>query len=131
MQLIKYCDVALLGRDYAEFMGYKNMLEGVHKLKEMTMTLDEYKNENIKYIICPWGKNGAGVIFDSHYVEAKAYPVEKIVDSLGAGDTFCGALLYALNKDFSNIREAIDFACKVAAHKIGFNGYDCVKDLRL
>jgi hypothetical protein len=91
------CDVAFLGKDYAEFLGCHDMLTAVHTLKEMTNTREEYKNEKI-VIICPWGKHGAGVIFKNRYVESKAFPAERIVDTL---DTFCGAVLFYLNKDFS------------------------------
>lgn len=50
-------------------------------------------------IICPWAEKGA--IARTPYgaiVQSSAFPPEKVIDTLGAGDTFNAAAMYYLNK---------------------------------
>lgn len=68
-------------------------------------------------IICAWGEEGAiartpcGVI-----VQSPAFPPYRVIDTLGAGDTFNAAVLYYLNKS------KIEFMCK-------YNETACVNDI--
>lgn len=128
--LTKYADVAFVGRNYAEFLGYHDKKTAVHKLKEI-MTFDErYKNETC-LLICPWGTDGAGALDPSgEYFSSPSFPPSIIIDTLGAGDTFCGATLYFLMEDFENPKRAVEQGCRVAGFKCGFYGYDCVKNFK-
>ncbi|KAL5016278.1 hypothetical protein ScPMuIL_005867 [Solemya velum] len=78
-------------------------------------------------VICAWGEDGAaastgdGELFVSH-----TFPPVLVVDTLGAGDTFNGSCIYALNKGHS-IQKAITLGCKVAGAKCGLK---CIKDLK-
>lgn len=76
-------------------------------------------------LICPWGSEGAIAIDNDtdELYSVSAYPPSKVVDSLGAGDTFVASTIYCLCKGES-LQESVDFGCKVAGAKIGFNGYD-------
>lgn len=76
-------------------------------------------------MICPWGAEGAIAIDndnDTFYASA-AYPPPKIVDSLGAGDTFVACCIHSLLTG-RTLQESIDFGCRIAGAKIGFHGYD-------
>lgn len=61
------------------------------------MLRDKYFSRGI--IICAWAEEGAiartpcGAI-----VQSPAFPPHKVIDTLGAGDTFNAAVLYYLNK---------------------------------
>lgn len=50
-----------------------------------------------------------------------------MVDTLGAGDTFAGAAIYALSRG-NDIKISIEFASRVAGYKIGAHGYDNIRD---
>lgn len=129
--LTKYADVAFLGREYAELLGWADMKTACYKLKELTTTDDRYENDNI-IIICPWGTDGAAAL-DSvgKYFENPAFaPPNRIVDTLGAGDTFCAGTLNSLMSDFADVSTAISQGCRIAGYKCGFFGYDCVKDFK-
>lgn len=50
-------------------------------------------------IICPWAEEGAIARTPSGaIVQSSAFPPEKVIDTLGAGDTFNAAAMYYLNK---------------------------------
>lgn len=130
--LIKYADVAILGRDFAEILGcVSDKKTASFTLKELTETDDRYKNENI-LIICPWGTDGAAALDSTgNYHESPAVPPpNQIVDTLGAGDTFCAGALNSLMSDFTDVKTAIEQGCRIAGYKCGFFGYDCVKNLK-
>lgn len=80
-------------------------------------------------VICAWGAEGVVAIdndSDTFYT-ASAYPPEVVVDSLGAGDTFVAATIHYLAIGKS-LQASIDFACCVAGAKVGFFGYDRIKE---
>lgn len=153
MLLIKYADVAILGKDFAEILGCHDKKTAIYKLKDMTNNDDRYKNQKC-VLICPWGKDGACALdLDGNYFESPIYPCETTVDTLGiliilkqyfyptvkpyldsfitgAGDTFTAGILYSLIKNFNNVQQAIFNGCKIAGFKCGFYGYDCVKDFQ-
>jgi ketohexokinase len=99
-------------------------------------------------VICPWGADGAGALDEENrYFSSPAYPPEKVVvsfckhiivdhtdiplnfefqDSLGAGDTFAAACIFALNNGV-DLHGAINFGSRIAGAKVGFYGYDEIR----
>lgn len=129
--LIKYADVAFLGRDFAEILGCYDKKAAIYKLKQLTTSDDRYRNENC-LLICPWGSDGASALSTSGgFFDSPVFAPEKIVDSLGAGDTFCAGTLNALMNDFNDVHRAIEQGCRIAGYKCGYFGYDCVKDFQV
>lgn len=81
-------------------------------------------------LICPWGIEGAIAVdneTDSHF-SAFAKPPAKVVDSLGAGDTFVASAIHSLAQGIP-LQEAIDYGCRIAGAKVGFYGYDNISSL--
>lgn len=81
-------------------------------------------------IICPWGSEGA-VCLDTEtgsFNTVPAYPPVRVMDSLGAGDTFVAGTLYFLSNG-KTLVDAIDFGCRVAGAKVGFYGYDGIEEI--
>lgn len=81
-------------------------------------------------IICAWGDNGAAFCdnYETKVQICDSFPPETILDTLGAGDTFCAAIIYALTKGKS-LSDAVSYGNKIAGAKIGFYGYDKIKDI--
>lgn len=128
--LIKYVDVAILGRDFSEILGCDDKKTAIYKLKHMIENDEKYKNDNC-ILICPWGTDGACALNrDGKYFESPSFPCERTIDTLGAGDTFSAGVIYSLIKDFDNVQKAIINGCKIAGYKCGFYGYDCVKHFK-
>lgn len=56
------------------------------------------------------------------FVCIKPHPPDNIVDSLGAGDTFCASVIFALSTG-KTLYQAVEFG-----YKLSFYGYDKVRD---
>lgn len=68
----------------------------------------------VELVIITLGSRGAYYNFGDQSGFVSAYKV-KAVDTTAAGDTFIGALASKLEKDFSNIEEAIDYGNKASS----------------
>ena len=109
-------DVVFLGRTFAESRGCMFASEAVTTLYP--------KCKQGACLICAWGGCGADAMGpDGQLLHSDAFPPDKIVDTLGAGDTFIAGMIYSLCQEKS-LKEAITFACKLAGMKCGVEGYD-------
>jgi len=66
-----------------------------------------------KQICVTLGKDGALLLYKDKIYNQKGYPV-KVVDTVGAGDSFLAALIFKLTHNTSP-NEALNFACAVGA----------------
>ena len=132
-------DVVFIGKDIAQHLGWYTAKEAVHETQEILKefkALERDQKDSRKWpqqtIICPWGSECI-YAFDSlsnRYLKLNALTVENIVDSLGAGDTFVAACIYALNNLKKNLPEALEFGNCAAAYKIQYRGYDCLANFK-
>lgn len=108
-QLLPLADFVFIGKDFATFRGYVNMDSAVSGLQECI--------KDGATIICPWGEQGACARTSNGMVlKALAVTQGKVVDTLGAGDTFFAGCIAQLNKG-RNVNTAIQFGCQVAGLK--------------
>jgi len=77
-------------------------------------------------VICPWAESGAKAI-DNKNKQICCSPAFKpkagVIDTLGAGDTFLAATLFALQILNYELNDSIIFGCKVAGAKCGSHGF--------
>ncbi|KAH8259351.1 hypothetical protein KR026_002955 [Drosophila bipectinata] len=120
LELCQPCDIVVFSKELAAQKGWESAQETVEGL-----AADISGNGEKRVIICPWGSQGA-VCLDAagDFHSIAAYKPEKIVDTLGAGDTFMAGLIYASFVDQLSLTDAMDFANWVAGHKISDYGYD-------
>ncbi|XP_064652079.1 ketohexokinase-like isoform X2 [Lineus longissimus] len=115
-------DYVFISKDHAMFRGFQTAeeaVDGFHRLCRPGAA-----------VICAWGEKGAcGKGPDGKLVQVAAYPQEKVVDTLGAGDTFNASTILALSRGYS-LQEALDFGCFVAGAKCGMMGFDGIKELK-
>ncbi|XP_045170827.2 ketohexokinase-like [Mercenaria mercenaria] len=114
-------DIVLIGKDYAIDDGYTSKEEAVRGLYKYC------KPDAI--LVCAWGDDGAAAMFDEQLVCSPAITPEKLVDTLGEGDTFNAGFIYAFSRGKS-VAKAVKFGCMVAGHKCGCNGFSCVKGMQ-
>lgn len=91
-------------------------LTGIEVLDENTMSLNakKFKEMGASNLIITVGDRGAFFSTDEEEGFVPAFKV-KAVDTTAAGDTFIGALTSQLNKDLSNIKDALIYAQKASS----------------
>ena len=110
--LFAYADVLFFSKHYAESQGFN----------DATSFLNSFSTP--LHASCAWGEQGAWFINENkQIIHSPAIPPEKVIDTLGAGDTFNAALIHALLNKKSEA-EALNFACQVAGYKCGHHGLD-------
>lgn len=75
--------------------------------------------------VCAWGSHGAYAVEAAAHGDTRTYkfyfqpavPVDRVVDSTGAGDTFNAAMIAALARGDA-INDALGYACSVAGRKV-------------
>lgn len=113
--LIPRADVLFVGKEFAEFSGCTNMSEALKKI-----AADAKPNTTI---ISAWGERGAmAQVHDGTIVQSPAFSPRKVLDSLGAGDTFCGATIFGLSRGMS-LQDCIVLGCQIAGAKVGMDGF--------
>lgn len=108
---IKFNDDELY--EVSQMMGsnYKSLEQNLHFVAEKTET---------KHICVTKGEHGAVLLYNNQLYYNSGYLV-KVVDTVGAGDSFLGSLIGEL-LNHTEPQKAIDFACAVGALVAGSEG---------
>ncbi|XP_066273102.1 ketohexokinase-like [Branchiostoma lanceolatum] len=113
--LIPKVDVLFVSKEYAESCGFCNAEETVKKLRQRV--------KKGCTVLCAWGDQGAdGITSEGTHYHCQAFPPEKVVDTLGAGDTFNASVIWGLCRG-TGLEEALRLGCRVAGQKCGQVGY--------
>lgn len=123
LDLPKESDYVFLGKEMAQFMGWQSGREALDGIRKMCGIRN-------KGIICTWGSKGAYCLTatgEYHHVEP--YPPTEVVDALGAGDTFCAAVVFGLDRMKLPLEKAVELGNRIAGFKLGHCGYDDIKQL--
>lgn len=98
MKAVSYCDVLKISDNEIQFLtGEEDYDDGIKKLRNQF---------NIKLICLTMGKNGSRAYYKDKRVEVPGFARDNVVDTTGAGDTFCGCVLnYICEHDPDNLTE--------------------------
>ncbi|XP_069746868.1 ketohexokinase isoform X10 [Narcine bancroftii] len=114
-QLFGHGDVVFVSKDIARHFGFNSASKAVKGLYSRV--------KPGAYLICAWAEKGADAMGPDGVFHSNAFPPKKLVDTLGAGDTFNAAVIFELFNGKS-IQEALTFGCQIAGKKCGIEGYD-------
>lgn len=110
----------VLGKMFTTFRGFSDSSKACKELGDFFFT----KNENLEALLCPWGDQGAAIWTPNEpVVNVPAYNPDRVIDTLGAGDSFIAGCIFALKNDL-RCKEVAKMGCKVAGLKCGSIGYD-------
>uniref|UniRef100_A0A8U8AXQ5 Uncharacterized protein n=1 Tax=Geospiza parvula TaxID=87175 RepID=A0A8U8AXQ5_GEOPR len=108
--------VVFISKDLARHFGYQSAPEALRGLRGHI--------QPGATLICAWAEEGADALGpDGQLVHSDAFPPETLVDTLGAGDTFNAAVIFALAEGRS-LQDALTFGCRIAGRKCGIQGFD-------
>jgi ketohexokinase len=111
--LLPLADVLLISRPFAETMGFSTAQQ----------CLQHFSQRFADAIIsCSWGDQGAWLYDRQQIIHQPAFPVARVVDSLGAGDTYNAGLISQLAQNIAPAK-ALAFACALAANKCTQTGF--------
>ncbi|RDH82400.1 MAG: ketohexokinase [endosymbiont of Galathealinum brachiosum] len=112
--IIPFADLLLISKPFAESQGFDNAYDCIKHYSQ------RYSD---KTITCTWGKQGAWAYANSSIIHQDAFPLDKTIETLGAGDTFNAGIIYSLIKQKS-LSQTLKFACRLAANKCMQSGFD-------
>ncbi|XP_052001128.1 ketohexokinase isoform X1 [Xyrauchen texanus] len=115
-QLFPHGDVVFVSKDVARHFGFDSASDALRGFSS--------RIRKGATLICAWAENGADAMGpDGVVTHSDAFPPEKLVDTLGAGDTFNASVIYSLSNG-GGLQEALTFGCQIAGKKCGVHGYD-------
>lgn len=86
------------------------------------------KDFNIDYIFLTLGSKGASVFYNNEYIFKPSNKVN-VIDTVGAGDSFCAALSYAILRNL-DIKNVLEFASDVSEEMIQVKGGTARYDIK-
>lgn len=117
--LFEQASLLLYSRVYARSLGFNDPMDFLRMMAIRVPATD---------LVCAWGGQGAGALSkEGKEFLSPAYPPAKLVDTLGAGDTFNAGIIDALVRGLS-LGDALAAASRLAGRKCGLVGFDGIVD---
>ncbi|KAL9555301.1 hypothetical protein MBANPS3_002426 [Mucor bainieri] len=120
--LIERGDVVFFSKIYAQ---HHEFTEAHSFLTESPLLQQKLKPSAIAF--CTDGSKGASALDNETKQTYQATPpsIEKVVDTVGAGDTFNAGIILHLSRHTPwKIADALEFACNLATRKVAQQGFD-------
>ncbi len=113
-KLFNHASLLLFSRTYAEAHGYRDAASLLQQLRT---------SSGVAEMVCSWGKQGAFALDrDGKLYSTPAFVPARIVDTLGAGDTFNAGMIHARLMG-ETMEQALVTAARLAGKKCGIYGF--------
>lgn len=114
-QLFPLADLLLFSRAYANSLGFDSATAFLSAMQ---------KKAPGATLACGWGEEGAyGLDSENEFHYSPAFPPVKLVDTLGAGDTFNAGMIDARLRGLP-LKQALREGCRLAGEKCGHAGLE-------
>jgi sugar/nucleoside kinase (ribokinase family) len=125
-EVIKRCDILILNdEETRELSDEPNLLRAIEKLTS---------NEGPKTLIIKKGEHGAVLYNNKRLFFVPAYPLDKVVDPTGAGDSFAGGFVGYLASqnvnDDKTLRKAVVYGSAIASFNVEDFSFNRLIDLK-
>ncbi|CEP17078.1 hypothetical protein [Parasitella parasitica] len=119
--LIERGDVVFFSRVYAQ---HHQFTDARSFLSESPLLRQKLKPSAIAF--CTDGSKGASAFYNQtkQTYQTVPPPVEKVIDTVGAGDTFNAGIILHLSQYGLQIDDALKFACHLATRKVAQQGFE-------
>ena len=115
--------ICINDEEVIQLTGLKSLIDGARKILTM----------GPEFIIIKKGSNGSMLISDSNIFNCPAFPVKKVKDPTGAGDSFAGGLAGYLTKadsaSFDEIKQALVYATAAASFTVEGFGISVIDNI--
>lgn len=111
-KLLPFVDVVLTGEEEARIL--------VDTLRPDEV-FSAFRALGVEHVVLKQGERGAVGCRDNQVVDSPAYPVQKVVDTVGAGDGFAAGYLYGLLHQWS-LQECLRLANAVGSMVVAVSG---------
>ncbi len=113
--LFPHADLLLFSRAFARGRGFDSATAFLSAMARLAPGRE---------LVCAWGEEGAYALDrDDDFHSSPAFPPPRVIDTLGAGDTFNAALIDARLRGLP-LKEALRHGCRLAGRKCGHQGFD-------
>ncbi len=124
--VLKRSDIIVVNDEEArEMTGEFNLIKAIKRIVEY----------GPKSVIVKKGEHGAMLYQDGKFFFAPAFPLEKVVDPTGAGDSFAGGFMGYLAKtdktDFATLKKAIIYGSTIASFNVEDFSFNRLKTLTM
>ena len=125
-KVLKRSDIIVVNDEEArEMTGEFNLIKAIKHIVEY----------GPKSVIVKKGEHGAMLYQDGKFFFAPAFPLEKVVDPTGAGDSFAGGFMGYLAKadktDFATLKKAIIYGSTIASFNVEDFSFNRLKTLTM
>lgn len=116
-QLFPYADILLFSKAYAQSQGYQEATLFLTAMREQIQSAQ---------LVCAWGEMGGYALNKNNQLLHSPAIAVKVVDTLGAGDTFNAGIIHGLSQQQS-LANALKIACQLAGQKCTHQGLNFFK----